>query len=207
MGGGACGGAGGFAAVGAEAADFCAHDGDFDAAVSSDWLFELFVKFAFEFADFAAAHAGYVNVVARAVAFVEVAVAAEVEKIEFVDQALALQQVEGAINGDLGDSRIYFYGAFEDFAGVQVAAGGFHHLEEDAALASEANAAGAQGLLQMAGGFAVDAFAGGDAVRGVFGHAKDIIAKRERERLKHREKRSVPAQPELATPRTVGAAI
>jgi hypothetical protein len=34
-------------------------------------------------------------------------------------------------------------GALEDFVGVQVAAGGVHDLQEDAALASEANASGA----------------------------------------------------------------
>src|SRR5271156_1847436 len=80
----------GFAAVGAEAAYFCAGYCDFDAAVAGDLGFQLLVEFAFEFADFAAADAGYVDVVAGAVAFVEVAVAAEVQEIELVDQAVAL---------------------------------------------------------------------------------------------------------------------
>ena len=119
--------------------------------------------------------------------FVVVAIAAEVEEIEFVDQALLLEQVERAIDGDLGDLRIDFYGAFEDFAGVQVAAGGFHHLQDGAALAREANAAGAEGLLQVAGGFAVDAFAGGDSVSGVFGHDENIITNERRERFKQGE--------------------
>ena len=68
----------GFAAVGAEAAYFCAGYCDFDAAVAGDLGFELLVEFAFEFADFPTADAGHVDVIARAVAFVEVAVAAEV---------------------------------------------------------------------------------------------------------------------------------
>ena len=57
----------GFAAVGAEAAYFCAGYCDFDAAVTGDLGLELLVEFAFEFADFAAADAGYVDVVARTV--------------------------------------------------------------------------------------------------------------------------------------------
>jgi hypothetical protein len=83
----------GFAAVGAEAAYFCAGYCDFDAAVAGDLGFELLVEFAFEFADFAAADAGYVDVIARAVGFVEMAVAAEMQEIEFVDEALALQEI------------------------------------------------------------------------------------------------------------------
>jgi hypothetical protein len=83
----------GFAAVGAEAAYFCAGYRDFYAAVSGDLGFELLVEFAFEFADFAAADAGYVDVVARAVAFVEVAIAAEMQEIELVYQAVALQEI------------------------------------------------------------------------------------------------------------------
>ena len=90
----------GFAAVGAEAAHFCAGYCDFDAAVAGDLGFELLVKFAFEFADFAAADAGYVDVVARAMGFVEMAIAAEMQEIEFVYQAVALEEIEGAIDGD-----------------------------------------------------------------------------------------------------------
>jgi len=50
---------------------------------------------------------------------------------------------------------------------VEVLLGGVHHLENDAALAGEADAACTQGILQMAlGSGRVNAFAGGDAVRG-----------------------------------------
>ena len=66
----------GFAAVGAETAYFCAGHCDFDAAIAGDLGFQLLVELAFEFADFAATNAGYVDVVPRAVAFVEMAVAA-----------------------------------------------------------------------------------------------------------------------------------
>jgi hypothetical protein len=55
--------------------------------VAGDLFLELFVEAGFEFADFAAAETGYVDVVAGAVGFVVVAIAAEVEEVEFVDQA------------------------------------------------------------------------------------------------------------------------
>ena len=132
----------GFAAVGAEAAYFCAGYGDFDAAVAGDLGFQLLVEFAFELADFAAADAGDMDMVARAVAFVEVAIAAEMQEIEFVDEALTLQEIQRAIDGYAGYAWIEFLGALENFVGVEVAAGGVHDLEQDAALTREANAAG-----------------------------------------------------------------
>ena len=138
-----------------------------DVAVACDLLFELFVEAGFEFADFAAAQTGDVDMIARAVGFVIVAIAAEVEEVEFVDEALALEKIDGAIDGDEMDFGINFLGAIEDLVDVEVLLGGVHHLENDAALAGEADAACTQGILQMAlGSGRVNAFAGGDAVRG-----------------------------------------
>ncbi len=53
-----------------------------------------------------------------------------------------------------------------------MAAGGFHYLQEDAALAGEADAAGTEFALQAAGGFVIDAFTGGDAMCGGGGHGR-----------------------------------
>ena len=104
--------------------------------------------------------------IARAVAFVEVSIAAEMQEIEFVDESVALEQIERAVDGDAGDVGIDLLGAFENFAGVQMAAGGFHDLQEDPALFGETDSFGAEGLLQVAGSFVVDAFAGGDSMNG-----------------------------------------
>lgn len=164
-------------ASGAEAADFGAGDGDGHAAVLFDLLLELLVEFGFEFADFAAAKAGDVDVVARAVGFVIVAMAAKMEQVEFVNQALALEQIERAIDGDAGDSRVHFPGAREDFRGVEMARGGVHHLQDDAALARQANAALREFALEVARrGFDVDAFAGGDAMASCRVHDSVIFA-------------------------------
>src|SRR5258706_6963036 len=124
-----------------------------------------------EFADFSAFQAGYVDVVARAMAFVEMLVAAEVQEIEYVDEAVALEQVESAINRDTMYAGIDFPGAFEDGASVEVAFGVVHYFEEDFSLAREAYAALFQGGLEAAGALVgVDAFAGGDSMCGCGGH-------------------------------------
>ena len=152
------------AAIRAEAAYFCARYGDFDAAVVRNLAFQFFVEFAFKLANLSASHTRYVDMVARTMAFVEMPVAAKVKQVELVNQALALQQVDRAIYGDTSNPGIHFLGAFEDFARVQVATGGFHYLQKDAALAREANAPGGEFTLKPARSLVVDAFAGGHAM-------------------------------------------
>jgi hypothetical protein len=96
---------------------------------------QLLEEAGLEFADFAAAQAGDVDVIARAVGFVVMLIAAEMQEVEFVDQAMALQEIEGAIDGDAMDAGIDALGALKDFVGGEVALGAVHDLEEDAALA------------------------------------------------------------------------
>jgi hypothetical protein len=98
-------------AVVADAADFSAGDGDADIAIGGDLLFELFVEAGLEFADFATAETGDVYVVARAVGFVVVAVAAEMKEVELVDEALAFEEIDGAVDGDEVDFGIDGLGA------------------------------------------------------------------------------------------------
>jgi hypothetical protein len=135
--------------------------------VAGDLFLELFVEAGFEFADFATAEAGNVDVVARAVSFVIVAVAAEVEEIEFVDEAFFFEEIDGAVDGDEVNGGVHFLGAFEDLIDVEVLLGGVHHFEDDAALAGEANSLFTEGFLEAASGFGgVDAFAGRDTMCG-----------------------------------------
>jgi hypothetical protein len=104
---------------------------------------------------------GDVNVVARPVAFVEVAVAAKMKQVELVDQAVALQQIDRAIDGNARDVRIDFLRALENFAGVEVASRRLHHLQEHSALAREPDSARAEFALQAPRRFVdVDSFSG-----------------------------------------------
>jgi hypothetical protein len=143
-------------------------------------LFELLVETGLEFADFAAAEAGDVDMVARAVGFVIVAITTEVEEIEFVDETFFFEQVDGAVDGDKMNFGADFLSAFEDLVDVEVLLGSVHDLENDAALAGEPDAALAESVLEMAGGFSgVDAFAAGDAMRWRWGHeAKSSAARK-----------------------------
>src|SRR5690348_12941217 len=90
---------------------------------------------------------------------------AKMEQVEFVDQALMLEQVERAVDSDARDLRIDFPRARQDFPGVEMPRGGVHHLQDDAALAREADALPRELALQIARRVLdVDAFAGGDAM-------------------------------------------
>jgi len=106
-----------------------------------------------------------VNVIAGAVAFVVVTIASEVEEIEFVDEALFFQEIDGAIDGDEVDSGVDFLGAGQDLVDVEMLFGVVHYLEDHAALAGHADAAFGEDLLESAGGFGgVETFTGGGAV-------------------------------------------
>jgi len=147
-------------AIVADAADLGSRDGDLDVAVRGNLLFKLLVKARFEFANLAAAETGDMDMVARAVGFVVVAVAAEVEEIELVDETFLFEEVDGSVDGDQMDFGIDFLCALEDLVDVEVLLGGVHDLQDDAALPREANTALAEGVLEMSGGFGgVDAFA------------------------------------------------
>jgi hypothetical protein len=152
---------GGSEAVVADAAYFGAGDGDLHVEVAGDLFLELFVKTGFEFADLAATEAGDMDMVAWAVSFIIVAVAAKMEEVEFVDEAFLFEEIDGAVDGDEVDGGVHFLGAFEDLIDVEVLLSIVHDFEDDAALAGEANSLFAQGFLEVAGGFGgVDAFAG-----------------------------------------------
>ena len=68
------------------------------------------------------------NVIARAMAFVIVLVAVDVQQIELVNQAVTLEHVQRAVNRNAMDTRIDALGALEDGAGVQMLFGVIHHL-------------------------------------------------------------------------------
>jgi hypothetical protein len=171
----------GVEAIVADAADFGAGNGDVDVAIAGDLMLQLLVEMGLEFADFATTETGDMDVIARAMSFVIVAIAAEVEKIELVDETFFFEQVDGAVDGDEMDFGADFLGAFEDLVDVEVLLGGIHDLEDDAALAGETNAALAKAVLEMAGSIGgVDAFAGRDAMgwRGGWHAGRDSLTGR-----------------------------
>lgn len=114
------------------------------------------------------------DVIAWSVAFVVVAIAAQVQQVQLVNQALAFQQVERAIDRYLRNFGIDFLSAVEDFVRIEMAARGLHHLQDHAALAGEADAARTEGLGQVTRHLTIDALAGGNAMGwSVRGHRFD----------------------------------
>jgi hypothetical protein len=167
-------GVGGKAIV-ADAANFGAGNGDFNVAVAGDLLLKLFVKAGFEFTDLTAAETGDMDVIAWAVGFVIVTVATEMQKIELVDETLPLEKVDGAVDRNKMDVGIDLLGALEDLIDVEMLFGAVHDLEDDTALAREANAALAQRLLEVARGVGgIDTLAGRDAPSGSGGHEEIV---------------------------------
>ena len=164
------------AAIFAEAADFGARDADFDVEIVGDLRFQVLVKLRFKLADSSAANTGDMNVIARPVAFVVMAMTAQVEKIQFIDEAVTLEQVHRAIDRHTRDIGIDPLRAFENLFRVHVPRRPFEYFNEHHALTREADAARLDLPCEMAGWLVfVNAFAGRrtmreGGLRRVFGH-------------------------------------
>jgi hypothetical protein len=110
-------------------------------AIGLDLLLELVELVTDELGNFAAAQARHVNVIFRQLAFVVVAFAVEVHEVEFVDEPVALEQAQGAVDGAAIDAGIKALGFAQDLAGVQVLVGGFDNAQDGAALVGHADPA------------------------------------------------------------------
>ncbi len=64
--------------------------------------------------------------VAQAVALVIMAMAVDMQQVELIEQAVAFEHFERAIDGDAVDTRIDFLGAFEDGIGGEMLLGLIH---------------------------------------------------------------------------------
>ena len=117
------------AAMGAVSANLGARHCDMDAAIVLDLLHQLLVEFAFEFTDLPAAEAGDMNMVTRPVTLVKMAFTPKMEQVEFVNQAMPFEKVDGPIDGDASDARINFLSAAQDLTRIQMATSSFHHLK------------------------------------------------------------------------------
>ena len=124
-----------------------------EAAVALDLSLKPVEEIAFEFRDLAAAQAGHMDVVTLRTALVVMLLSLHVHEIEFIDQAMSLEQSEGAIDGDAVDVGIKAAGVAQDLAGVEMLFSGFDHAENGATLVGHAQAAGHQFGLQASRGF------------------------------------------------------
>lgn len=135
------------------AADFRARRGDVDAAIFLNLLFQLFIKLRLELTHSAAFEAGNMDVIARAVTLVEVLIATQVEQVEFIDEPVAFEQVDGPVDRDAVNVRVEPLRTLENRPGVEMLLGAIHDLEQNFALACQAHAALFERLLQAPGAF------------------------------------------------------
>ncbi len=105
---------------------------------------------AHEFRDLATAQASHVDVVALQFALVVVTLAVDVHQVEFVDQALALQQLQGAVHRAAVDAGIDLLRLAQNLTGIEMLVGGFDYAQDGAALLRHADAALGEVRLQPA---------------------------------------------------------
>lgn len=109
-----------------------------EAAIALDLTLQTVEKIAFEFHNFSAPQARHVDVIALRATLVIMFFALKMHKVEFVHQAVALQQVESAVNRDTIDLRIDFLRAAQNPGSIEVLLGRFDHAQDGFALASHA---------------------------------------------------------------------
>ena len=122
-------------------------------ALALDLSLQTVEEITFKLEYFSAAKAGHVQVIALRAALVKVLFSLEVHEIEFVDESVALEQFQRAIDGHAVDFGIEIASFTEQLTGIEMLLGGFDHAENDAALPGHANAAGHEFGLQAAGLF------------------------------------------------------
>ncbi len=71
---------------------------------------------------------------------------ADAQQIEFVNEAIAFEHVQCAVDGDAVDVGIELLRAIQDGSGIEVALGIVHHLQQDFSLPRQAHAAPGQGF-------------------------------------------------------------
>src|SRR5215471_9220940 len=104
-------------AVGAIASYFEPRHDNMKAAITLDLALETVEQVAFKFHDLAAAQAGHVDVVALGPSLVEMLFPFQMHEVQFIDQAVALEEAEGAIHSHAIDLRIDATRLAQDLAG------------------------------------------------------------------------------------------
>lgn len=124
-----------------------------ESAIGLDLLLELIEFVADEFGDFATPQARDVDVIFPQFPLIVMTLAVEVHKVEFVNEAVALEQAQGAIDRAAVDARIEALRFSQNLAGVQMLVSGFDDAQDRTPLLGHANAALREVRLQTSGNF------------------------------------------------------
>jgi hypothetical protein len=135
------------------AANFKARNHDMELAVPLNLTLQPVEKIALKFHNLAATQACHVNVITLWASFIVVLFALHMHEIKFVYQAVALEQVDGAIYGDAVDLGIDASRFPQNLAGIEMLLSGLHHAENRAALVGHPQPTRHEFSLQAAGRF------------------------------------------------------
>jgi len=124
-------------------------------AVTLDLAFQAIKESAFEFCNFAAPKTSHMDVVSLRSTLVVMLLALQVHEIEFIDQAVALEEVQGPVDRYTVDLGINLARMAQNLAGIEVLLGGFDHAQNSAALPGHAHATRHQFGLQASRRFSL----------------------------------------------------
>ena len=119
-----------------------------ETAIALNLAFETIEKIALEFHYLAAAQASHVDVIALRTALVKMLFPLHVHEIEFIDQSMALQKSERAIDRNAVNAGIQLACVAENLRGVEMLLSCFHHTENRASLVRQSHATRGQCGLQ-----------------------------------------------------------
>jgi len=122
-------------------ADFRAREGNLEAELRLHLAADGLELFAEKFLDAPAAQADDVRVLLFQAGFVVMLFTFEVGQIELIHQAALLEQFQRAVDRHPVELGIFFLGHLIQRVGVQMQAGVVDQVEQQAALAGQANAA------------------------------------------------------------------
>jgi len=134
-------------------ADLKSGDDYVEAAIPLNLPLQTIEQVAFKFRNLATAETRHVNVVPLGTALVVVFLALHMHQIKFIDQAVPLEQAEGAVDGNAIDLGIEATRAAQQLAGVEVLLGSFDHAENGATLTGHAQSTRHQLGLQTSRNF------------------------------------------------------
>ena len=124
-----------------------------EAAFALDLALQAIKEVALELGDLAATQARHVDMVALRAPFIEVLLALHVHQVEFINQTVAFEQSERAIDGDSVNARIEAAGLTKNLSSIKVLLGGLHDAENRASLVCHAQTTGHQFGLKASGSF------------------------------------------------------
>lgn len=112
-----------------------------EPALALNLSFEAVEQVAFELCNLAAAKACHVDMIPLRAPFVKVLFPLHVHEVELINQAVTLEKIQGAIDGDSIDAWIESPRLTEDLRGIEMLLRGFNHAKNGSSLMGHPQAA------------------------------------------------------------------